>query len=323
MKLSIILPVYNVATFIGPCLASVFGQLADVDAEVILVDDCCTDDSIARAKEVIGQRENCCILHHDRNRGLSAARNTGMASASGDYVIFVDSDDILADGCLATLISLAEAHPDADVVVGQFDEFEEEGVCRPSKWKQHGGIWQGDVLEAYLNLQLPVTAWNKMCRRDFLLANALAFEEGLVHEDALWSFQVACCARKVVVADAVTYHYRQRRGSLDKQVNLPLHWQHYGCVYALQTDFVFAHGLQRNRLIFKTVEKNRFQLLADACRGDHATFCALYGLLRDHAGWNLWQRTVVVFPGLKSWLRNLHWSLPRNVGRWIFAKIYG
>lgn len=323
MTLSIILPVYNVAPYIGRCLTSILGQLADVDAEVILVDDCSTDDSIAQATKVIGQDPHFRIVRHGQNRGLSAARNTGMASATGDYVLFIDSDDVLADGCLATLVSLADAHPDADVVVGQFDEFEADGEFRPAKWRQHGGVYDGDVIAPYLNGDIPVTAWNKLYRTKFLSANALMFEEGLVHEDALWSFQVACCARKVVVADAVTYHYRQRGGSLDKQNNRPLHWWHYGRVYALQTDFVFAHGLQRNRLIFKTVEKNRFQLLADACRGDRATFDALYTMLRDHVGWNLWQRTSVVFPGLKPWLRNLHWSLPRNVGRWIFAKIYG
>lgn len=321
MTLSIILPVYNVADYIGQCIQSVVSQCDGLDVEIILADDCATDDSVERALRVVGQCPNLRVVRHERNRGLSAARNTGLGAATGDYVIFIDSDDVLADGALAALMTLATKHPDADVVVGQFDEFEEVGAWRPSPWRQRGGIFSGDIIGHYLRCEIPVTAWNKLCRREFLLANDLRFEEGLVHEDALWSLQVACCARKVVVADAVTYHYRQRSGSLDKQVNAALHLEHYARVTMSQTRFVFARHMERDRRIYGYIDQRQFQLLADAFAVDEALAKTLYHTFRQSPNWSLWQRTLRVRLTWKVWLRALHWSLPEPFGFWALRRM--
>lgn len=318
MFVSVIIPVYNVEPFIGRCIQSVKRQIEGVDGEVILVDDCGSDNSLAIAHEVLGDSPNVRIVKHERNRGLSAARNTGLSVANGDYVLFVDSDDILADDCISKFIELKEEYPDADVIVGQFDEFEEEGSCHTSKWKQHGGLYVNDVIVPYLNWDIPVTAWNKLCRRSFLLENDLTFEEGLVHEDALWSFQVACMAHKVVVADKVTYHYRQRKGSLDKQDNTLLHLEHYVRVNALQCQFVFKTGLEHDSRLYRFLDQQRYQLLADACKADAACARRLYRLLRGYPYWTLYQRTVDMFVSIKIWLRALHWSLPVNLGFSVF-----
>ncbi|MBP5346266.1 MAG: glycosyltransferase family 2 protein [Bacteroidales bacterium] len=321
MTISIVIPVYNVAFYVEQCVLSVSKQLKDVDAEVILVDDCGVDSSLALAHASFGKFSNVRVVKHDRNRGLSAARNTGLSEAKGEYVLFVDSDDILADDCLLKLAALAKEHPDADVVAGQFDEFAEGIDYHPSSWRQHGGIYVQDIITPYMQHDIPVTAWNKLCRVSFLKDNRLTFEEGLVHEDALWSFQVACCANKVVVADAVTYHYRQRRGSLDKQKNASLHLEHYAKVNVLQAKFVFERNLEKDKQIFQMIDQRRFQLLADACKEDITLAQHLYAQFRSYPYWNFWQRSGCVFLSLKVWMRGLHWSLPENLGFMFFNRM--
>ena len=96
MKLSIIIPVYHVAPYIEDCLRSVMRQTYQGAMECLIVDDCGTDDSMAIAERTIATYEGPIVfqvLHHERNRGLSAARNTGTLAAKGDYLYYLDSDD--------------------------------------------------------------------------------------------------------------------------------------------------------------------------------------------------------------------------------------
>lgn len=305
---SIIIPVYNVEKYVGAALRSALEQSC-TDIEVIVVDDCGTDGSMEVVEEIAAGNPCVRILHHERNRGLSAARNTGIAAAKGEWLYFFDSDDVLAPDCTNNLVSLAESYPDADIIVGQYDEFKEGEEYHPARWKQQGGVYAGDVIGAYIDCKMPTTAWNKLVRKDFLLSNHLLFEEGLVHEDALWSFQTFCLAKKVVVSDAVTYHYLQRPGSLDKQKNAQLHSSHYNKVYCLQAKFVFEHGLQNDERLFRFIEKHRYQLLTDACMEDAQYARTLYHETRQTPYWNRWHRFLPEFLGFIGYIRLRCWYL--------------
>ena len=120
MKVSIIIPVYNVGDYIEDCLRSVIRQVYSGDIECIIVDDCGTDNSIALAERLMASYKGpiqFIILHHQHNRGLSAARNTGIDVAQGDYIFFLDSDDELTDDSIATLTKPLETER-YDVVLG-------------------------------------------------------------------------------------------------------------------------------------------------------------------------------------------------------------
>mgnify|MGYP002523974151 FL=1 len=96
MKVTIIIPIYNVAPFVADCIHSVMGQTWQEPLECILVDDCGTDDSMAVVERTLQDYQGPVdfrIVRHEHNRGLSAARNTGLDNATGDYVYFLDSDD--------------------------------------------------------------------------------------------------------------------------------------------------------------------------------------------------------------------------------------
>ena len=107
MKVSIIIPIYKVEQFIEDCLRSVYNQ-SYKNLEIILVDDCTPDDSMLIARNFVSKKElpkgmEIKFLSHKKNRGLSAARNTGIDAATGDYIYFLDSDDELSPDCISLL----------------------------------------------------------------------------------------------------------------------------------------------------------------------------------------------------------------------------
>ena len=122
LNLSIIIPVYNVEAYIEECLASVVAQSdAKANIECIIVDDCSPDGSMDIVRRFVENYQGAVqfrTLRHEVNRGISAARNTGVEAATGDYVFFIDSDDYLMEHGLKTLVDGLLANPDADVVQG-------------------------------------------------------------------------------------------------------------------------------------------------------------------------------------------------------------
>lgn len=146
MKLSVVIPVYNVSQYIENCLRSIFVQTYKEPLEIIIMDDCGSDNSIHLAQEAVAQKapsnQIYKFLQHEKNRGLSAARNTGLKEAEGDYVYFLDSDDLITDDCFEVLLNLSEKYKSAEMIVGQFDEFHEGGDYYPSEWKQIEGVYR-------------------------------------------------------------------------------------------------------------------------------------------------------------------------------------
>lgn len=107
-SISIVIPVYNVESYVEACIKSVMSQTYDGEMECIMVDDCGTDDSMVKVESVISDYLGPItfrIFHHTHNRGLSAARNTGMDAATGDYLFFIDSDDEITSDCIETLVT--------------------------------------------------------------------------------------------------------------------------------------------------------------------------------------------------------------------------
>ena len=294
MRLSVIIPVYNVANYIEPCLNSIFTQTYKEIFEVLLVDDCGTDDSVEIAQRLIDSRcpqnQSYKILHHEKNRGLSAARNTGLMAAEGKYVYFLDSDDLISKNCFEELLNLAEKHPDVQMLVGQFDEFMEGEEYHSSEWLQYAGIYPTDVIGAYVNLKIPATAWNKMVDRVFLIQNELFFEEGLIHEDLLWSFQVACLSKGAAVSEQVTYHYLQRGGSIQHGYDFIKHQLNYARASALQTKFLYEHGLQNDVRIFRYIDKFRRNIVGDvSATGDKETVNKILELFYKSPYWSIFE----------------------------------
>lgn len=209
-KISIIIPVYNVEPYIAECLCSVMRQTYVGPIECVLVDDCGTDKSVEIADKLIEEYKGPIefrLLHHEKNLGLSCARNTGIDSAKGEFIYFLDSDDIITDDCLEVLVSLLEKG-DFDVVVGNNDEFgdrEKAGYLI----REGGETLNGeDYVLKYLNgFQLPAAAWNKLYRLSYLRQRGQCFVPGILSEDIVFNSLLSCYPTKLFVTDSITHHY--------------------------------------------------------------------------------------------------------------------
>lgn len=221
---SVIIPVYNVEAYVERCLHSVIAQV-QVAVEIIIVDDCGTDQSLNIVESVLGHTTSCnySIEHHTTNRGLSAARNTGLAVAKGKYVYFLDSDDWLKkETALHRLVDTAEKYRSA-CVVGEYQECEDMSGKALHTPYQYGGVRHLDtspkVIACFVDNVLPVTAWNKLVRKSFLLKQHLSFKEGILHEDCLWTFQLMVGLPSLTLVPEVTYCYSVNPDSIMNKVD--------------------------------------------------------------------------------------------------------
>lgn len=211
MKVSIVIPIYNVSAYVERCLQSVKEQTY-AQCEVILVDDCGTDDSVAKCEAFISRYHlNWTLLHHERNRGLSAARNTGTEAATGEFVLYVDSDDALTPHCVQDMVMVAEKYPGVQMVQGKTQSVPYRAWYDMERYESVGFVEDCDwIARDFFNWgpSLPVNAWNKLIRLDFIRANGLTFEEGLLHEDEMWMLHTIRFLSKLAFVHEFTYvHY--------------------------------------------------------------------------------------------------------------------
>ena len=208
---SIVIPVFNVAPYIERCLRSVIAQTY-IHIECVLVDDCTPDDSIDICQKLIDAYSGPIafkILHHERNRGLSAARNTGTDAATGDYVYYLDSDDAITPDCISLMVAEVEKLPDVEMVMGAHEIIYENANKRVSLAGTEAGYIDDNKWIRYLFFKeeagLKVTAWNRLVLLDFIKTNGLRFMEGVIHEDEHWSFYVYQKLKRLAVIKDVTY----------------------------------------------------------------------------------------------------------------------
>jgi len=215
IMISIIIPVYNVEPYIEDCLQSVMRQTYNGPLECILVDDCGTDRSMEVAEKLIDEYNGPIkfrILHHEHNKGLSAARNTGMIAAKGDYFYFLDSDDWISDDCIEKLTQPLQ-HEKFDIVVGDVKVIGEDRSY-PELSLSEGLYHEQGITNTFFYHGVYVMAWNKLYYKEFFLKNRLMFEEGKIHEDEILAFELSCVEKSFYVVESVTYFYRIRENSI-------------------------------------------------------------------------------------------------------------
>lgn len=204
---SIIIPIYKVEEFIIPCLQSVVDQQID-DIELILINDATPDASYSLAKSFF---ENNKVhfpikwIEHNSNEGLSKARNSGIQNATGDYLLFIDSDDWLCSRALTEFANIINNNPQIDMIVG---DYESNGV-HSNRLNIEQGVYYDPayIFDTFCIGKWYEMAWNKVIRREFIEKHQLLFRPQLLHEDFLWSFQVAFALDSVYILKIPTYHY--------------------------------------------------------------------------------------------------------------------
>lgn len=216
MRISVIIPCFNAERYLQTCLESVLNQSV-TDIEVIVVDDGSTDGTYELACRMQARDARICVIHQ-KNAGVSAARNRALDIAHGEWITFVDSDDILADGALEAMLGAAE--PCVDLVVCAHETFDEKGHVQPfypeGRWPELRGEKQRRAAalrliegDSVLNIMC-----NKLHRRALIEREGIRLQPGLrIAEDALFNLEAVLCGRGVRFVDRVTYRYREHSGS--------------------------------------------------------------------------------------------------------------
>ena len=212
MRISIIIPVYNVGELLRKSVGSVMDQIGE-DAEIIIVDDGSTDDSGRICDEYLNI-PNVTVIHKT-NGGLSSARNAGIDHANGDYLLFLDSDDYLIPGSIDLLSTLLKQTGKCD-----FIQFRYEEVSDYSN-KSTAGI-ASDFVEIRDRRQMferkfalggiGASACTKLISRDVF--RSLRFKEGIIHEDEQFTIHLIERAQRALYISNALYMYVQRPGSI-------------------------------------------------------------------------------------------------------------
>ncbi|MHC0433386.1 bifunctional glycosyltransferase/CDP-glycerol:glycerophosphate glycerophosphotransferase [Streptomyces sp. O3] len=211
-RLTLVVPAYNVQSYLRECLDSVLQQ-DFADFEVIAVDDCSPDASGAIFDEYAARDPRVRVLHLPSNVGLGRARNAGLAEAAGEYVLFLDSDDTLTPGSLGAIAARLDATGDPDVLVYDYARSYWDGKVKRNTRSEvltERGPASFALAERPELLDLLQIVWNKAYRRQFIVQHGFEFPEGY-YEDAPWTFCSLISAKRIAVLDRICVHYRQRR----------------------------------------------------------------------------------------------------------------
>ncbi|MGA5301548.1 bifunctional glycosyltransferase/CDP-glycerol:glycerophosphate glycerophosphotransferase [Nucisporomicrobium flavum] len=213
--LSIVVPMYNVGPYLDECLGSLAGQYRQ-ELEVVMVDDGSTDDSAAVAERYAARDPRFRLIRQE-NAGLGAARNTGTEHATGDYLMFVDSDDALAPYAAELLVGSLEK-TGSDFSCANVLRLTTKGLSQSG---MHRAPFAATKLRTHVS-HFPAllgdrTAWNKVFRRSFWDLHEFVFPEGVLYEDIPVTVPAHVLADSVDVLSAPVYYWREREGP-DKSI---------------------------------------------------------------------------------------------------------
>lgn len=206
--------------YIERCIDSVINQTYK-NIECIFIDDCSPDNSI----DIINKRLSSYtgnidfkIIHHTNNKGLSGARNSGIKESTGEYLYFLDSDDEITHNCIEILTNNSKKFSNTDIVQGSANIIDKDTTYNyylikddfPDYSDNH--LWiKKIILET---TTIPVTSWNKLINKTFLINNNLWFKEGIIHEDIHWFFFVAKHITTISFCKTITYLHYINEGSI-------------------------------------------------------------------------------------------------------------
>lgn len=208
-KVSILVPIFNVSSFIERCAVSLFEQTFE-DIEYIFVNDCTPDNSIEVLNNVIQRYPNrqaqIRIINHENNKGLAGARNTGIANANGDFILHIDSDDYVEPNMVELLYSKAIAE-NSDIVVCDFImEWDNTNRVVEQIWDKNPKIFINKIL----SVQAVPSVWNKLFKKKLYIENNISTIEGInLGEDLITTPKLLYYSKNVSKVEIPLYHYLQ------------------------------------------------------------------------------------------------------------------
>lgn len=219
MKISIIIPVYNVHDYVIDCLTSVINQTYN-NIECLIIDDGSKEKyGIELINNILVEYQGTVqfkFIILEENKGAAAARNVGISMATGEYLYFLDSDDEITLGCVSLLVTDIKNHPNADLIQGNvlcenellMPDISLNGKSFPNFSNDKSWI------RNHLFLSLPIVPWNKLIKVELLRNESLNFHEGILNEDVLWLFRLRKSVKSIVFNHTVTYLHKTNSNSV-------------------------------------------------------------------------------------------------------------
>lgn len=206
IKVSVIIPIYKVEPFIEKCVRSLMEQILE-SIEYIFVDDCTPDNSIHILKNILREypNRNTQIIHHSQNKGLAAARKTGLTKAKGEYIIHCDSDDWVDKNMYAHMLEVAEKN-NADIVACGFKAEKTNNFIEVKYPYEIETI--NDILNPNNIGWIYGAVWNKLIRKDLYTKNNISPIDGInMWEDTLITTPLRLKSTKTIIIPNTYYHY--------------------------------------------------------------------------------------------------------------------
>ena len=242
MKISIIVPVYNVEKYIRQCVESVLEQTYQ-NFELILVDDG-SPDNCGKICDTYAKGDSRIKVIHKENGGLSDARNVGVANATGEYILFLDGDDYWLEPRFLGKLSLRIQKNKADVLSFNFQKVWDDRSAAP--YFSVPDLDSAGGFDAVSHTLWTACAWNKAIRRTLFLENDLHFVEGITSEDIDWCVRLALDAKTFDYINYCAVAYRQRAGSISKAMTgQKVQCLHNNIVYSMK----LTEGAEKQQLL--------------------------------------------------------------------------
>lgn len=213
LKVTIVVPIYNVEPFIKECLDSLINQTLK-EIEILCIDDCGTDNSIKITEEYAKKDNRIKIIHHERNLGLGATRNTGIKYSTGEYIGFVDSDDWVDLDYYEVLYNETKKSGVEiilnDNIIKYKSKFSQKQFYRPKR-KNKKGFFE---ISCDNLLNIPAMTWCKLYKKSFLDLINIKFPDKLRYEDNYFNFTTLTFLKKIYIINGPKYFYRRRTDSI-------------------------------------------------------------------------------------------------------------
>lgn len=294
LKLSIIIPIYNVEKYIGTTIESIYRQnLSNEEFEVILINDGSTDNSLKIINELSIKYNNIIVLTQE-NQGPSIARNKGISIAKGEYIHFMDSDDIVMDSTLQKMLNTAIEYQ-LDILKGDYTRASnldiEKGI-KPIKQEvtyklktgEEGFIDDNDPMYCYI--------WMHLFKREFLLNNNLFFINIGCFEDTAFIAHTYLKAKRYMAITHIFYIYRRHDSSIMSTMDLKK-------LYCMNVTIQYIHQLKNDILLSQSgKQKIEFNLYA-------SLIVCLWYLSHHHS---LYPHRMEVINDLKKKVPNLYFK---------------
>lgn len=247
-SVSVIIPVFNAENYLEECLHSVLNQTLQ-NIEVIIIDDKSTDKSREIAEKFLSDRRIRYILH-DKNKGVSAARNRGIDLANGEYIYFLDADDYISPNMLMTMYNISKKY-NADIISCGYTRVDDKGVLlseNPSPFTNERLITNQEMIETYLSKahekKVIWFPWRNIYRLELLTENKIYFDENVSFgEDSLFNLYAFYNARLTKAVKKSFYYYRENPNSAIQSKEKPFLEESLIHLYNKKIEFYYRYNL--------------------------------------------------------------------------------